>query len=106
MVPIGFVAVIAGWLVTEVGRQPWTVYGVLRTVHSVSPSLTGSDVLISLLAYVAVYLVMYPAGVLLMWRIVRRGPEAVPAEEEPTIEGGRPKAPVLAGGKVAGGGGQ
>ena len=51
MVPIGFVAVIAGWLVTEVGRQPWTVYGVLRTAQSVSPSLTGSDVLISLLAY-------------------------------------------------------
>jgi cytochrome d ubiquinol oxidase subunit I len=106
MIPIGFVAVIAGWLVTEVGRQPWTVYGLLRTAQSVSPSLTGSDVLISLLAYMAVYLFMYPAGVLLMWRIVRTGPAAAPAEEEPTIEGGRPRAPVLAGGKVAGGGGQ
>ena len=58
--PIGFVAVIAGWAVTEVGRQPWTVYGLLRTAHSVSPSLTGRDVLISLLAYMAVYLFMYP----------------------------------------------
>jgi cytochrome d ubiquinol oxidase subunit I len=54
----------------------------------------------------AVYLFMYPAGVLLMWRIVRTGPAAAPAEEEPTIEGGRPRAPVLAGGKVTGGGGQ
>src|SRR5215475_12002427 len=106
MTPIGFVAVIAGWLVTEVGRQPWTVYGVLRTAQSVSPSLTGGDVLVSLLAYMAVYLFVYPAGVLLMWRIVVRGPAAAPAEEEPTIEGGRPRAPVLAGGKVAGGGGQ
>jgi cytochrome d ubiquinol oxidase subunit I len=105
-VPIGFVAVIAGWLVTEVGRQPWTVYGLLRTAQSVSPSLTGSDVLISLLAYMAVYLFMYPAGVLLMWRIVRTGPAAAPAEEGPAIEGGRPNAPVLAGGKIAGGGGQ
>jgi cytochrome d ubiquinol oxidase subunit I len=104
-IPIGFVAVIAGWLVTEVGRQPWTVYGLLRTAQSVSPSLTGSDVLISLLAYMAVYLFMYPAGVLLMWRIVLRGPEAAPAEEGP-IEGGRPIAPVLAGANVAGGGGQ
>jgi cytochrome d ubiquinol oxidase subunit I len=59
-----------------------------------------------LLAYMAVYLFMYPAGVLLMWRIVCRGPEAAPAEEGPTIEGGRPNAPVLAGAKVAGGGGQ
>ena len=106
MIPIGFIAVIAGWLVTEVGRQPWTVYGLLRTAQSVSPSLTGSDVLISLLAYMAVYLFMYPAGVLLMWRIVRRGPAEAPAEEGPTIEGGRPNAPVLAAAKVAGGGGQ
>jgi cytochrome bd ubiquinol oxidase subunit I len=106
MIPIGFVAVIAGWLVTEVGRQPWTVYGLLRTAQSVSPSLTGSDVLISLLAYMAVYLFMYPAGVLLMWRIVRTGPDAAPAEEGPAIEGGRPNAPVLAGANVAGGGGQ
>jgi cytochrome d ubiquinol oxidase subunit I len=105
MIPIGFVAVIAGWLVTEVGRQPWTVYGLLRTAQSVSPSLTGGDVLISLLAYMAVYLFMYPAGVLLMWRIVLRGPAAVPEEEGP-VEGGRPNAPVLAGGKVIGGGGQ
>ena len=42
--PIGFIAVIAGWAVTEVGRQPWTVYGLLRTAQSVSPSLTGIDV--------------------------------------------------------------
>src|SRR5262245_61592398 len=105
MIPIRFVAVIAGWLLPEVGRQPWTVYGLLRTAQSVSPSLAGGDVLVSLLAYMAVYLFMYPAGVLLMWRIVLRGPAAAPEEEGP-IEGGRPYAPVLAGGKVAGGGGQ
>ena len=96
VIPIGFIAVIAGWVVTEVGRQPWTVYGLLRTADSVSPSLTGSDVVISLLAYVVVYLFIYPSGVLLMWRIVRSGPATV---EEPNaaIEAGRPKAPVLAG---------
>ena len=42
--PAGFVAVVAGWTVTEVGRQPWVVYGLLRTRDAVSPSLTGSDV--------------------------------------------------------------
>jgi cytochrome d ubiquinol oxidase subunit I len=94
--PIGFVAVIAGWITTEVGRQPWTVYGLLRTAASVSPSLTGRDVAISLLAYMAVYLFMYPAGLLLMLRIVRAGP-APAAERDTTIEAGRPQAPVLAG---------
>jgi cytochrome d ubiquinol oxidase subunit I len=53
--PLGFIAVLAGWTTTEVGRQPWTVYGVMRTAHSVTPSLTGSDVLISLIGYMVVY---------------------------------------------------
>ncbi len=39
--PLGFIAVLAGWTTTEVGRQPWTVYGLMRTADSVSPSLTG-----------------------------------------------------------------
>jgi len=47
--PIGFVAVIAGWVTTEAGRQPWTVYGLMRTAQSVTPSLTGGQVLVSLL---------------------------------------------------------
>src|SRR5580698_10544605 len=102
LTPIGFFAVIAGWAVTEVGRQPWTVYGLLRTAQSVSPSLSGTDVLMSLLDYMAVYLFMYPTGLLLMWRIVRKGP--APADESDSdIEAGRPKAPVLAGASVAGG---
>ena len=42
--PVGFMAVLAGWTVTEVGRQPWVVYGLLRTSHAVSPSLTTFDV--------------------------------------------------------------
>jgi cytochrome d ubiquinol oxidase subunit I len=98
--PIGFVAVIAGWAVTEVGRQPWTVYGLLRTAASVSPSLSGRDVVISLLSYMAVYLFMYPSGLFLMLRIVRAGP-APAAEKDATIEAGRPQAPVLAGAGVS-----
>jgi cytochrome bd ubiquinol oxidase subunit I len=101
--PIGFVAVIAGWAVTEVGRQPWTVYGLLRTAASVSPSLTGRDVAISLLAYMAVYLFMYPSGLFLMLRIVRAGPASA-AEGDATIEAGRPQAPVLAGAVTSEGG--
>jgi cytochrome bd ubiquinol oxidase subunit I len=94
--PLGFVAVIAGWCVTEVGRQPWTVYGLLHTAQSVSPSLTSYDVAISLASYMVVYLLIYPWGLLLMLRIVRKGP--VPsAEQDSKIEGGRPQAPVVAG---------
>jgi cytochrome d ubiquinol oxidase subunit I len=93
--PLGFVAVIAGWVTTEVGRQPWTVYGVLRTAQSVTPSLTGADVLVSLLLYAAVYLVIYPAGLFFMARIVRAGPAAAEAPMPP-VESGLPARPVLA----------
>jgi cytochrome bd ubiquinol oxidase subunit I len=92
--PLGFIAVLAGWTTTEVGRQPWTVYGLLRTADSVTPSLTGFDVALSFAGYIAAYLVMFPAGVLLMARIVRRGVEASAAEAP--VEGGRPGLPVHA----------
>ena len=71
--PLGFLAVVAGWTTTEVGRQPWTVYGVMRTAASVTPSLTGLDVLLSLAGYVAAYAIMFPAGLLMVRRIVRGG---------------------------------
>ena len=71
--PLGFLAVIAGWTTTEVGRQPWTVYGLLRTADSVSPSLTASDVALSFAGYMTAYLIMFPAGVMLVCRIIRRG---------------------------------
>jgi cytochrome d ubiquinol oxidase subunit I len=93
--PLGFIAVTAGWATTEVGRQPWTVYGLLRTRDSVSPSLTGLDVGISLIGYSLVYLVMFSAGFALMVKLVRRGPGAAADEPEP-IESGRPAGPVQA----------
>jgi cytochrome d ubiquinol oxidase subunit I len=89
--PLGFIAVICGWITTEVGRQPWTVYGLLRTADSVSPSLTGIDVVISFACYVAVYLIMYPTGIAVMAALVRRGPQA-PDETHP-VASGRPSQP-------------
>jgi len=93
--PLGFVAVLAGWTTTEVGRQPWTVYGLLRTADSVSPSLTGTDVLISLAGYMVAYLVIFPAGLFIMARFVRKGPVEPDGHTE-AIEGGRPDLPVRA----------
>jgi cytochrome d ubiquinol oxidase subunit I len=93
--PLGFVAVIAGWTTTEVGRQPWTVYGLLRTAQSVTPSLTGMDVSLSLSLYILVYLIMFPTGIAFMAAIVRRGVAA--ATEPPTaIEAGRPMPAYVA----------
>jgi cytochrome d ubiquinol oxidase subunit I len=89
--PLGFIAVIAGWTVTEAGRQPWTVYGLLRTVDSVSPSLTGTDVALSLAFYIVVYLVMFPTGIAFMAGLVRRGPQPDAASER--VESGLPRGP-------------
>ena len=91
--PLGFVAVIAGWVVTEVGRQPWTVYGLMRTMHSVSPSLQPRDVMISFAGYIVAYLIMFPAGVALMLRIIRKGPGG-PLTAPERIMGGRPADPA------------
>lgn len=91
----GFVAVLAGWTVTEVGRQPWVVYGLMRTSAGVSPSLTTMDVVISLSAYVLAYAVIFGGGFVLMRRLVRIGPS--PATENETFgEAGRPKRPISA----------
>jgi len=93
--PLGFLAVLAGWTTTEVGRQPWTIYGMLRTADSVSPVLGGGDVLVSLLGYIVVYLIMFPTGIWFMVRLVQAGP--VEAERtQPPIESGRPATPVEA----------
>ena len=92
--PLGFIAVLAGWTTTEVGRQPWIVYGQMRTSDAVSPSLTGNDVLTSLIFYVIVYLIIFPAGAWIMARIVSKGPAVTETEGDEEIEGGRPSRPI------------
>jgi cytochrome d ubiquinol oxidase subunit I len=92
--PLGFIAVLAGWTTTEVGRQPWVVYGQMRTADAVSPSLTGWDVLTSLIFYIIVYLIIFPAGAWIMARIVSKGPAVADAEGDEEIEGGRPSKPI------------
>jgi cytochrome d ubiquinol oxidase subunit I len=97
--PLGFVAVIAGWIVTEVGRQPWTVYGLMRTADSVSPSLTGANVAWSLALYILVYLVMFPTGIAFMAGLVRRGPQS---DQPPAaVESGRPVRPFAEAARTA-----
>ena len=75
--PLGFLAVLSGWFVAEVGRQPWTVYGLLRTADSVSP-VPGGSVFFSLALFVLAYGVVFGAGVYYIAKLVRAGPDATP----------------------------
>jgi cytochrome d ubiquinol oxidase subunit I len=77
--PVGYIAVTAGWITTEVGRQPWVVYRHLRTAEAVTPSLSGADVMASLVLYGLVYAVIFGAGVYYLVRLVQRGlPDDLP----------------------------
>ncbi len=75
MGPSGFVAVLAGWITTEVGRQPWTIYGLLRTTQSASP-LDAPAVAASLLAFVLVYFAVFGAGIYYLFRLMAKAPHA------------------------------
>ncbi|MYA17509.1 MAG: cytochrome ubiquinol oxidase subunit I [Gammaproteobacteria bacterium] len=86
MGPSGFVAIVAGWVTTEVGRQPYTVYGLLLTADSASPIDTPA-VAASLTAFVIVYLVVFGCGIWYLLRMMRRGP----AETEPRPSERHPK---------------
>jgi cytochrome d ubiquinol oxidase subunit I len=79
MGPAGFVAVIAGWVTTEVGRQPFTVYGLLTTAQSRSP-LAAPAVAASLLAFAIVYFFAFGAGTYYLLRLMAKAPEAHEAE--------------------------
>ncbi len=89
MGPAGFVAVVSGWVVAEVGRQPYVVYGVLRTADAVSP-VTRGEVSASLLAFMAVYALVFSVGALYILRLIDGGPLAE------TAEGGTPRPPGYA----------
>jgi cytochrome d ubiquinol oxidase subunit I len=71
--PAGFVAILAGWWVTETGRQPWLVHGILRTADAASP-VSGGAVLTTLILFVAVYSVVFSMGIYYINRLIEKGP--------------------------------
>lgn len=75
MGPSGFLAVLCGWITTEVGRQPFTVYGLLRTSDSVAP-IQADAVGASLIAFIAVYFFVFGAGTFYVLRLMNRPPES------------------------------
>lgn len=82
--PLGFIATIAGWIVAEVGRQPWVVHGLMRTADAVSP-IAAAQVMTSLVLFVAVYGVLFVAFLYYVGRLVAKGPEYIEAQPESGI---------------------
>lgn len=93
--PLGFVAVLAGWTTTEVGRQPWIIYGLMRTRDGVTPSLTTSDVALSFFAYLISYALIFGSGFVLLRRLVRIGPPVGQEDEIHEVQA-HPKRPLSA----------
>jgi cytochrome bd ubiquinol oxidase subunit I len=86
--PVGIVAIIGGWIVSEAGRQPWVVYGMLRTGAAVS-HLSAPSVIFSFVGFVSLYVVMLGVWISYLVRQVKKGPEPIeatgPQEQAPTL---------------------
>lgn len=96
MISLPFIAVLAGWVVTESGRAPWLVYGMMTHADGVTPSLTGWMALFTLIGYVLVYAVVFYAGIYYLTRVVRNG--MLPADKHESVDpdADRPKRPFSA----------
>lgn len=94
--PSGFIAIIAGWYTAEVGRQPWVVFGILKTADAHTPSLATGDVLASLIGYVVVYTIVFTFGFFYLFRLLREGPSDPGSE----ITGATGKRPMAAAGSA------
>jgi cytochrome bd ubiquinol oxidase subunit I len=71
---LGFVAILCGWITTEVGRQPWIATGILRTADAISPVAPGS-VLVTLVLFIVVYGIVFTMGLYYINRLIVRGPQ-------------------------------
>jgi cytochrome bd ubiquinol oxidase subunit I len=72
--PLPFIAILTGWFTAEVGRQPWVVYGVLRTADAVTPFLTAREATISLAVFCTIYTLIFAFGIFYIYRLLHVGP--------------------------------
>jgi cytochrome d ubiquinol oxidase subunit I len=79
-----FIAVLAGWIVTEAGRSPWLVYGLMTQAEALTPSLTGGMALFTLIGYIAVYAVVFWSGIYYLLRVIRQG--MLPHDQEMVVD--------------------
>jgi len=101
--PLGFVAILAGWYTTEIGRQPWVATGILRTADAISP-VGVVEVATSLALFVLVYGVVFSAGVVYIARLLRKGP--IPLRDHTEGMGNRPIAAAHEAERIAAGAGE
>jgi cytochrome d ubiquinol oxidase subunit I len=92
--PLPFIAILTGWWTAEVGRQPWTVYGVLRTADAVTPYLTTEAAIVSLVIFVAVYAFIFLFGTYYIYRLLRTGPDW---QQHEAVHGAGPNRPMSLG---------
>ena len=83
--PLPLAAMIVGWIFTEMGRQPWIVFSLLKTKDGVSPNLTGLDVLISIVAFTLVYGILAVVEFRLLKRAAQKGPEGAPVTDDSDV---------------------
>ncbi|MEX0951849.1 MAG: cytochrome ubiquinol oxidase subunit I, partial [Gammaproteobacteria bacterium] len=93
MIAAPFIAVVAGWFVTETGRAPWLVYGLMTHAEGLTPSLTGGMALFTLIGYIVVYAVVFSSGIYYLTRLVKAG---LAGAEHDAHEVERPSRPMSA----------
>lgn len=93
MGPTGIIAILAGWFTTEIGRQPWTVYGLLRTSDAVSAH-GAVQLSITLLIFIVVYFAVFGTGIGYLLRLVRQGPTNHEGQHQPDGGPGQERTPM------------
>jgi len=93
MGPSGLIAILAGWFTTEIGRQPWVVYGLMRTADA-SSNHSFMQMSITLIMFVVVYFALFGAGLGYMMRLVRKGPKISEGSETPDGGPGKKRTPA------------
>jgi cytochrome d ubiquinol oxidase subunit I len=97
--PLPFIAILTGWFTAEVGRQPWTVYGLLRTADAMTPMLTTREAALSMAIFCPTYAFIFAFGVYYIYKVLRRGPASLSSNESPSAFPNRPLS-IAAGEKV------
>ena len=75
MLPFPYIATTAGWITAEVGRQPWLIYGIMRTPQGVSPHISAGNALFTLIGFMGIYSILAILFLFLVRREIEEGPE-------------------------------
>ncbi|WP_111896084.1 cytochrome ubiquinol oxidase subunit I [Acinetobacter sp. MB5] len=90
----GYIALLAGWVTTEVGRQPWVVYGLLKTIDGLSHQVSAPQVGLSLTIFVVVYSIVFGSGFYYLFKLIRKGPQHQTLEHQEATGVGHFKTPM------------